>query len=174
MRELNSITCGCLARGRTSQREGGLSPVKIFKGPTFDGLSLARIRSAAEPFPQFLRSHGRGIKCLRLWWWLRSRISLPSCRQFGEFKGEISGDGGCRYLRNVFALRYIPRDDPVIIMSVVVVGMASIGYTVVNPSISFVGIRPSSENVSVSYLNIFYLFSWLFLTLNFNTLCQQI
>lgn len=29
-----------------------------------------------EPFPQFLRSHGRGIKCLRLWWWLRSRISL--------------------------------------------------------------------------------------------------
>lgn len=44
---------------------------------------------------------------------------------------EISGDGGCRYLRNVFALCYVPRDDPVIIMNVVVVAVVSVGYSVV-------------------------------------------
>lgn len=32
-------------------------------------------------------------------------------------------------VRNVFALRYIPRDDPVIIMNVVVVAVVSDGYS---------------------------------------------
>lgn len=38
----------------------------------------------------------------------------------------------------MFALRYIPRDDPVIIMNVVVVAVVSVGYPVVGFDIGFV------------------------------------
>lgn len=53
----------------------------------------------------------------------------------GSSRARFLCDEGCRYLRNVFALRYIPRDDPVIIMNVVVVVVVSIGHIVVNSGI---------------------------------------
>lgn len=64
---------------RADITEDGLAPapVKIFKGSTSMGArSRAHQKRATGPFPQFLPSYGRGIKCLRLWRWLRSRISL--------------------------------------------------------------------------------------------------
>lgn len=83
---------------------------------------------------------------------------MPTVR--GVQGREISGDEGCRYLRNVFALRYIPRDDPVIIMNVVVVAVVSVGYPVVGFDIGFARIRTSGQNDRVSISSIYQLHSF--------------
>lgn len=57
----------------------------------------------------------------------------------------------------MFALRYVPRDDPVIIMNVVVVAVVSVGYPVIGFNIGFVRIRTSSQNDRISISSIYEL-----------------
>lgn len=57
----------------------------------------------------------------------------------------------------MFALRYVPRDDPVIIMNVVVVAVVSVGYPVIGFNIDFVRIRTSSQNDRISISSIYEL-----------------
>lgn len=144
-RELNSITRERLARGRTSR--GGLSRRgENFQRLDIDGLSplaRARIRKRMRTLSPAISPAARArnqvfeIMTVAPVTYFINRHADGS----GKFKGEISGHEGCRYLQNMFALRYIPWDDPVIIMNVVVVAVVSVGYSAIDSDIGFVRVR---------------------------------